>query len=190
MARRLAPSIVVTFSAALGLACTRSTPDPIKPDPNNGVVANPPVPTTTEPSAVATTEPTAAPPEPPTRKRKRTAPRKPTKYTSHPTVWSDFVRQNPTDADGRTIFVAHDDRCFYEVQGPPPTAPLPTGARNMRAVFVDCPPELDDPAWDHCLSSILSANVKTGECQCMPLEGNPPPPPAEVSCPAKKKTAP
>lgn len=192
MARRLAPSLVVTFSAALGLACTRESPEKIHADPHGkgALTVNPPMPTTTATPTTAELTVNPPPPPPPTRKRKRTAKAGPPKYTSHPVAWADFVPQNPEAPDGRRIFVAHDDRCYVEKPGPASPTPLPPGMRNVTREWVDCPVELDDAAWDHCAGSTLSANVKTGVCHCMPMDGNPPPPPVEVPCPAKKKTKP
>jgi len=66
-----------------------------------------------------------------------------------------------------------------------PPRGLPTGSRAVETVFVDCPPVMDDPAWDTCNSSGLSRSKTKDECYCMPLGGNPPPPPRANRCPKK-----
>jgi hypothetical protein len=75
-----------------------------------------------------------------------------------------------------------------EVAMKPPYPSMPSGMRYVTAEFVDCPADVDDPAWDQCAASTLSANLKkAGDCYCIPTNGNPPPPPTQNACPAKLK---
>jgi len=67
-----------------------------------------------------------------------------------------------------------------------PPMGLPSGARAIDTVFVDCPPAMDDPAWDTCTSSGLSRSKTKDECYCVALGGNPPPPPRVNRCPKTK----
>lgn len=134
-------------------------------------------------TVVATSNP---PPPKVTKKRKRTSDAGPVwKPATKPIDWAKVKQLNPKEPGGKPIYVTSDDRCFYEVtpKGPPP--PLPTGARWVDQVFVDCPAEVDDPAWDQCAYSTLLGAPGETTCYCSSLGGNPPPPPLEVSCPKK-----
>jgi hypothetical protein len=51
---------------------------------------------------------------------------------------------------------------------------------------VDCPVELDDPAWDSCRGGQLySTSGDAGESCVCSQDGNPPPPPHLATCPKK-----
>lgn len=159
----------MTFSASL-LACReRTSPEPIKPESSSVAKVE------------AKPEPTAAA----TRKRKRTAPPAPEKDWEHgPT--SKLTPLNPRGPDGREILVAEDDTCYVAVPKKDPPKNLPPGVMPMDRVHVDCPPEMDDPAWDNCLYATLYAAGHPTDCQCRSMGGNPPPPPLQVKCPATK----
>lgn len=175
MLRKLAPSFVVT-TVALGAGC-RSTPTDLPP-------TNPPAPT--EPTA--TPRPINVNPPPPatakpTAKRKRTTDAGRDWSAAATVNWGDLQALNPTDAQGRTVYAAMDDTCYVEVPMKPPFPPMPTGARAVQSIPVDCPAAMDDPAWDTCDGSTLSRSKAKGECYCLPLGGNPPPPPLKNRCP-------
>jgi hypothetical protein len=176
MLRRLAPSFVVTTVALTG-GC-HSSPGDVPP-------TNPPAPTVLPP----TNPPAPVPTPTPTPVAKATAKRKRTTdagrdWSAAATVnWSDLQTLNPTDAQGRTVYAAMDDTCYVEVPMKPPYPPMPSGARAIETIPVDCPSAMDDPAWDTCDGSTLSRSKAKGECYCLPLGGNPPPPPLKNRCP-------
>jgi hypothetical protein len=90
---------------------------------------------------------------------------------------------NPKDANGRVVLTRPDDVCVVAV---PPKEPrpstLPTGLPWRSLERVDCPPEMDDPAWDDCTDRLV-ADEGAGRCFCVPEYGNPPPPPRANACP-------
>lgn len=47
---------------------------------------------------------------------------------------------------------------------------------------VDCPKEMDDPAWDHCQGGTVLQHVETSACVCLQT-GNPPRPTVSMPCP-------
>ena len=185
MPKTLACSFVVTMSATLGAACARPAPPTAAGDGASTAATM----TATSPIAMASTTPsaTAPPPAKTTRKRHRTAPQSVGHYSNTPLAYADLVPQNPTDAGGRTIYASQEDLCYIEVPMKPPYPPMPTGSRAIESAYVDCPAELDDPAWDACSSSTLFAHKGKTECWCAPMGGNPPPPPVQVACPKKIK---
>ena len=171
MKRRLARSFVVTL--AMVPACSR----------DGTTVSNPPPPPTI---ASATASVTTTPPQE-TKKRRRSA-TTPTPFVAANNVpFGELVSQQPTDAKGRTIFVGYDDRCYVEEPMKQPHPPMPTGARPVTSAFVDCPASVDDPAWDTCGSSQLMLAPSKTHCFCVPVGGNPPPPPTSNACPAGVK---
>jgi hypothetical protein len=181
MLRKLAPSFVVT-TVALGAGCHSS--------PSDLPSMNPPAPTDPAPTPRPTInanppplQPTATAPPKPTAKRKRTTDAGRAWSASAPVDWSDLQPLNPTDAQGRTVYAAMDDTCYVEVPMKPPYPPMPTGSRYVDTVAVDCPAAMNDPAWDTCDGSTLSRSKAKGECYCLPMGGNPPPPPVKNRCP-------
>ncbi len=182
MLRSLARSFVVTV-AVTSAAC-RKDPDTARPDlpsPKPDGIAS------TSDSA-STTVASVEPPPGPTKKRKRSADAgAPWKIPKGPTPsWSDLDPRNSTTADGHAIFVRDDDICYFEVPMKKPPKMMPTGFRQMDQVPIDCPPELDDPAWDECsYSTLMAPKTPPGDCYCFSLGGNPPPPPRLVHCPKK-----
>jgi hypothetical protein len=176
MRRALARSFVITLSASTLGACNRN-------EPATTTTSATPTTTTATPSARPTASTTA------THKRRRTQP------LSHDArqyadgfKYSDFATQNPTDSQGRVLYVAPEDDCYVEMPMKPPYPPMPSGARYVTSESVDCPAVFDDAAWDQCPSSTLVANkTKTGDCYCVPLGGNPPAPPVRNACPATIK---
>ena len=127
---RLARSFVVTL--AMVPACNR----------DGTTASNPPPPPT---MASATASVATTPPQE-TKKRRRSA-TTPAPFVAASNVpFGELVSQQPTDAKGRTIFVAYDDRCYVEEPMKLPHPPMPTGARPVTSVFVDCPAAVDDSA--------------------------------------------
>jgi hypothetical protein len=183
----LRPAFVVT--AILSTACSNETTrNPPVPDVSqrtsgsgapasaSATVAAPP---TASPTATASSVPTATVT---LRKRagKRSKPGEPKQAKP-----GSYVSLHPTDKDGRRIDLANDDSCYVVVpKKTPPPKDLSTGERWTENVPVDCPPELDDPAWDGLpLGDFLGWDEKTGACAFVPDLGNPPPPPRSASCP-------
>lgn len=189
--RRPAPSFVFTVSAVV-LACHREPQkEAIGPEPSVATTTASASSTASAPPVVASAS-TSETPETPkaakaTRKRKRTAKASTPKWAKTSMPWADVVGQNPTDAEGRTIFVGGDDTCYVTMPAKKPHN-LPPGFPDLDTVDVDCPPELDDPAWDDCTGGTLQASTKKNECWCAQSYGNPPPPPAVVHCPKTKKS--
>jgi len=104
-----------------------------------------------------------------TKKRKRTGAASPPAHDG--TKPKNGKPLNPKDNKGRTVFVRGDDQCFVEVK---------TGTE-----LVDCPPEADDAAFDHCASQIVLDENGT---KCFCVTGGPKPPmPNPTPCPAKTK---
>ncbi|MBI2389151.1 MAG: hypothetical protein HYV09_06005 [Deltaproteobacteria bacterium] len=64
---------------------------------------------------------------------------------------------NPLDPTGLAI-VANDEKC---------TVAKRFRGSNEPERQVDCPPEMDDPAWDHCGGELYSI---AGQCFCVPLQ--------------------
>jgi hypothetical protein len=95
--------------------------------------------------------------------------------------WTALTILNPISEKGRRIMIGGPagDSCFVDVDS---EEPLPPGGRKLGQI--DCPPELDEPAWDTCLMGDL-AKQKDGSCVCL-QSGNPPPPPSMASCPKGK----
>jgi hypothetical protein len=181
MEKRFRPSFVLTASA-LAAACSK--------EPVNGEKqAIAPV-ASEQKSDAAKVEPVVGnPPEPPpTKKRVRTS-KTPAKWnpTSGPIPFSDFVPQNPTDAQGRMIYVASDDSCFVQLPMKKEPKNMVPGMRWYDPGPVDCPKELDDPAWDDCSYGTLEAVKGKAECYCVQQGGNPPPPPSKIACPKHGK---
>lgn len=83
---------------------------------------------------------------------------------------------NPRDDKGNTIF-SRGPECFIRVPFDNP----PTSWQPLKIKVVDCPPAMDDPAWDRCETGRI-LRAATGMCVCT-RDGNPPPPPTEVPCP-------
>lgn len=192
MLRSLARSFVVTVAAVSAVGCQRE-PDPIHaetPRAKDAAAASATAIATASASESSTVvvNDNPPPPPPPTKKRKRTSDAGPTWKTPAGPIpsWSDLEAKNPSDADGRTIYVDQTDTCYVEV--PPkkaPKFPPPPGVRMMDHLALDCPAIMDDPAWDECEYGPLMKNKSKPECYCMSLGGNPPPPPRLVSCPKK-----
>jgi hypothetical protein len=78
---------------------------------------------------------------------------------------------NPKDPSGRTVFVREDDHCFVET---PDSTEL-----------VDCPPQANDPAFDHSTAQIVLDGAGD-TCFCVSGAGNPRPMPRPTPCPSQK----
>jgi hypothetical protein len=95
-------------------------------------------------------------------------------------VQPDFAKLkplNPRDPKHGTIY-ASGARCYVHVPFDEP----PTSWRPPKTKAIDCPPSMDDAAWDTCIGGTLYQNTDTKACVCT-RDGNPPPPPFEVPCP-------
>lgn len=117
-------------------------------------VATPPAP----PSDPSTTHPTS------TRRRIRTGPpvKLPGKAPGLPNGSITFNPKAPPPANG-SILVAPDDRCYYEtIQGAPSNSPVDP----WRKIYVDCPREFDDPAFDSCIGGRLQGVRTAPPCLC------------------------
>jgi hypothetical protein len=165
MRRRLAPSIVVTLSAAA--ACNTT--------PTKTTVATADPVTTSKPDAP--TKPTTTANATP---RKRT-PHDPPKDQKQTTWGGESETLNPTDPEHGTIYVSwQGDTCFVVM--PFPEGTKLTSWQPPPTKTVDCPPSMDDAVWDACRGGAISKRKDTGHCVCT-SDGNPPPPPVEVECP-------
>jgi hypothetical protein len=80
--------------------------------------------------------------------------------------------------------VRADDHCFVEVPSKEPSSA--EGIAGRATEVVDCPPEVDDPAWDHCGAQIV-LDESGGKCFCVTGAGNPRPMPNPTPCPAAAK---
>lgn len=78
------------------------------------------------------------------------------------------------------VFVRADDQCFVEV---PSKTNLADGATSRETEVVECPPEANDPAWDHCGAQIV-VEEGTNTCFCVTGAGHPRPMPNPTPCPA------
>lgn len=86
---------------------------------------------------------------------------------------------NPRDPQGRTVFVRADDHCFVEVPSP---EKHPDGPASRATEVVDCPPEANDAAWDHCTAQIV-VDEPGSKCFCVNGAANPRPMPNPTPCP-------
>ena len=173
-------AFVVTASVATVLGCQpKPSPEVIKNDNPPKVVS----------SASASETAEAPPPLPPnqkeTRRRKRTSDAGGTWKVSKAPSTAARTLVNPKDGAGHSLFISYDDRCYYEEPGKGTPPPMPTGSRFVDFIYVDCPKEADDPAWDDCTGSTMHAIAGLATCECYSMGGNPPPPPREVACPKK-----
>jgi hypothetical protein len=91
--------------------------------------------------------------------------------------WNDATKLNPK-IDNMTVFTGHDGSCYIRVPTGDSKGP---GAAVETTQLVDCPSEMNDPAWDTCLAGQLLA-LPGGECACA-YSGNPPPPATVAECP-------
>ena len=165
MHRRLAPSLVVTLSAAAGACNTTPT--------KTTVATADPVATKPDATSVPTTTASATP-------RKRT-PHDPPKNQKETNWGGEAETLNPTDPEHGTIYVSWDGAsCFVIV--PFPEGTKLTSWQPPPTKTVDCPPSMDDVTWDACRGGAISKRAKGGVCVCT-RDGNPPPPPVEVDCP-------
>jgi hypothetical protein len=83
-------------------------------------------------------------------------------------------RANPSDPKGRTILVAQDGQHCYVDE---------SSAYGTKVTDVDCPPAMDDPAWDHCRGGQLYVpDDRARPCACY-FGGNPPMAPFVAPCP-------
>ena len=157
---------VVTVSA-LTIACGVRYTNPPPPS-----VREPGTSPSTTPSAEPVTSASAAPTSSTgtTKKRKRTAASAPLAHDG--TKPKNARPLNPKDKQGRTVFVKADDTCFVEVK---------TGTEA-----VDCPPEADDAAFDHCAAQIV-VDEAGAKCFCV-TGGAKSPMPNPTPCPANAKS--
>jgi hypothetical protein len=79
---------------------------------------------------------------------------------------------------GNDVVHVRGEQCFVRIASDKPQ----TSWQPPKTKLVDCPPAMDDPAWDHCPGGNLYKHVDTGSCVCV-RDGNPPPPNVETPCP-------
>ena len=91
--------------------------------------------------------------------------------------WGKLTRLNPLDDKRRMIFAA-GERCLVQLPYDSP----PKSWQPPKTKQVDCPPSMDDAAWDQCGVGTLYRITGTETCVCT-RDGNPPPPPMEIACP-------
>ncbi len=103
----------------------------------------------------------------------------PANETGQPVGPLDFAKLKPLNPriDNRVVR-ATGEKCYVQVPFDKP----PKSWQPHKTKQVDCPPEMDDPAWDHCHGGDLHKHVDTGQCVCV-RDGNPPPPSVAAPCP-------
>jgi hypothetical protein len=165
-----------TFSFAFGLAAIAACASPPPAPPTTPVAA-------TDAGASTSTESASSSG---TRKRTRTAASAPPARDG--TKPKNGRPLNPKDPLGRTVFVRADDHCFVEVPSKDKPARTDEGARTAKRETedVDCPPEANDPAWDHCGAQIVADEPGT-KCFCVTGAGHPRPMPNPTPCPSSRK---
>ncbi len=174
----LRPAFVAT--AVVSVACSsEATQNPPAADGSQRVLSSASPSAAAGSSAVASVVQTAsAPTRKRAGKRSKAAERKQAPRGAYASL-------HPKDDGGRHIQLADDDSCYVIVpkQEPPPKE-MNTGERWTDNMPVNCPPELDDPAWDSLQAGeSLSRDEQTGLCAFVPGFGNPPPPPVAATCP-------
>jgi hypothetical protein len=176
MAKRWLPSVICTISA-LG-ACRTSIPDP---DTQSSVSSG----QGHTAGSVATTH---KPKEPKTRRRKITQPDFQKKYFKKGPSLTGSKVLNP-QVQGRSVMTSSAGLCYILLPPPKDAPPGPPGSMQGTTQYVDCPPAMDDPAWDSCHDDEL-AQLASGDCLCLSSWGNPPPPPSHAPCPEANKKKP
>jgi hypothetical protein len=102
----------------------------------------------------------AAPP----RKRKSATPPLP---PAAPTAQVGSVL-NPRSAHGEWIYSSADGACYYEtIANAPSNAPV----NPWRKIVVDCPTDIDDPAYDVCVDGRLEGTRGAPKCSCLLKSG-------------------
>lgn len=81
------------------------------------------------------------------------------------------------EVEHRRVYASKDGGCYVRVENPDAKG----RGDGERSEPVDCPPEMDDPAWDTCFDGTLHA-LADGTCICSYV-GNPPPPETVATCP-------
>lgn len=155
MRRLITKALVTTISAVACGGCGKSDRSQSPPAP---VV-----------DAAPSAEPVVA-----TRLRKRTHPASYAPADGKRPVGGELL--NPRDAQGRVIFTRPDDVCMVEgTPKEPRPQSLPPGLPWRSLERIDCPPAMDDPAWDDCPDRLVR-DEGTGTCACVSSYGDPPPP--------------
>lgn len=108
--------------------------------------------------------------------------RKPTTVTDagkpvHNLDYANLTPLNPRDDKKREIY-ASGEKCYVHV----PFEEKQTSWRPPKRKQVDCPRLMDHAAWDQCNGGRILKAKDSGTCVCT-RDGNPPPPPVEVTCP-------
>lgn len=111
------------------------------------------------------------------RGRRHLPPRGPLTDLPHEVVGA---RQNPRDSNGRVIY-ANGRRCAVHVARDDWPGDDSSSWQPPKLKRVDCPEEMDDPAWDWCPESLHLRTDGKG-CACV-VDGNPPGPPYATPCP-------
>jgi hypothetical protein len=102
----------------------------------------------------------AAPP----RKRKSATPPLP---PSAPSAQVGSVL-NPRSAHGEWIYTRADGSCYYATIA---NAPSNSPVDPWRNIVVDCPTDLDDPAYDVCVDGRLEGTRGAAKCSCLTRAG-------------------
>ncbi|MBX3226697.1 MAG: hypothetical protein KIT84_39250 [Labilithrix sp.] len=132
-------ALAIVFGLGLGLVACAAPATPVEP-----------VAPSTPPEAPSSEPPAAEEVVSTTRKRTRTSKAVPPERDG--TKPKNGRTLNPRDAMGRTVFVRADDHCFVEVK--------------EGTELVDCPPETNDPAYDHCTAQLV-LEEGTSKCYCV-----------------------
>jgi len=91
--------------------------------------------------------------------------------------YSKLTLLNPVDDKKRVIYAA-GEQCYVHL----PYDEKPKYWHPPKRKQVDCPGSMDSPVWDQCNGGTILGVRDAGVCVCT-RDGNPPPPPREVSCP-------
>jgi hypothetical protein len=84
---------------------------------------------------------------------------------------------NPVD-DKKHVIYASGEQCYVTL----PYDEKPKYWHSPKVKQVDCPKSMDSAAWDQCHGGMILRVRSSGMCVCT-RDGNPPPPPHEVTCP-------
>ena len=115
-----------------------------------------------------------------TRTRKSTPASSPSGEKPPPIDFRHVKDLNPRIDTSKIVYVDDDGTHCYVVV--PEEGPHQGGWQPPKQKRVDCPPEMDDPAWDACKGGVLDKDTTDGTCFCV-RDGNPPPPVRFTPCP-------
>ena len=129
----------------------------------------------------ATPEPPREPPKPPAFRREAPPPLPP---DTRPISFVDFPHDlNVRDPERGTIYASADGGCHVHASDGQPRPP----GQFPPETPIDCPPAMRAAEWGYCVGSgIVSANAEGDQCICQPGDGDPPPKPFRIPCPAAR----